>query len=65
VYRRSSEAYGGGIVSDLLKNRRYPLHYAFSNAVSSGGMPRFTGLKTTVDRDKIADGQRDWMSKNL
>ena len=67
-YKRANQLYGSDHdkCNDVNPNhRRHPLTNQFTRAHGQAGMWTNHGLKTAISRDRFADGQNDWMLKNL
>ena len=62
IYKTSSSAIGS--TAHLAKaDSKYGHSSKFSKPLSTAGMYKNNGLNTYVERDKVFDGSKDWMSR--
>lgn len=64
VYKRSSEVYGSE-QPDKLVVPKFGLSNTFSRGQAQGGMLRRHGLETSIARERVVEGSKDWLTKIL
>ncbi|CDI85508.1 hypothetical protein, conserved [Eimeria praecox] len=64
VFKRSSQAYGAE-QPPILTTPVHGLSSRFSRSLAQGGMYRRQGLETSIQRERVVEGSKDWLMKIL
>ncbi|CDJ51567.1 hypothetical protein, conserved [Eimeria brunetti] len=62
VFKRSSQAYGAEKPL-VLTTPAHGLSSRFSSSLALGGMYRRQGLETSIQRERVVEGSKDWLMK--